>query len=117
MSGHLNPPHGGTLVDLLATEDRAAELRSDSADWPSWDLTARQLCDLELLVNGGFSPLQGFLGRADYESVCSSMRLADDTLWSIPASPTCCSGRIPSMWRAASKRSSCPCTTTSAASG
>jgi sulfate adenylyltransferase len=84
MTAHLNPPHGGTLVDLLATEDRAAELRSESANWPSWDLTARQLCDLELLVNGGFSPLQGFLGRADYESVCSSMRLADGTLWSIP---------------------------------
>jgi sulfate adenylyltransferase len=84
MTAHLNPPHGGTLVDLLATEDRAAELRSESANWPSWDLTARQLCDLELLVNGGFSPLQRFLGRADYESVCSSMRLADGTLWSIP---------------------------------
>src|SRR5437764_11888956 len=84
MTGHLNPPHGGTLVDLIAVDDRAAELRAESAHWPSWDLTARQLCDLELLVNGGFSPLQGFLGRADYESVCSSMRLADGTLWSIP---------------------------------
>ena len=84
MSGHLNPPHGGTLVDLLANDDRAAELKTQSAEWPSWDLTPRQLCDLELLMNGGFSPLNGFLGRADYESVCSAMRLADGTLWTLP---------------------------------
>jgi sulfate adenylyltransferase len=84
MTAHLNPPHGGTLVDLIASDDRAAELKAASADWPSWDLTARQLCDLELLANGGFSPLSGFLGRADYESVCSSMRLADGTLWTVP---------------------------------
>src|SRR3954462_11695603 len=84
MTAHLNSPHGGTLVDLIASDDRAAELKAASADWPSWDLTARQLCDLELLANGGFSPLSGFLGRADYESVCSSMRLADGTLWTIP---------------------------------
>jgi sulfate adenylyltransferase len=84
MTAHLNPPHCGTLVDLIASDDRAAELKAASADWPSWDLTARQLCDLELLANGGFSPLSGFLGRADYESVCSSMRLADGTLWTVP---------------------------------
>ncbi len=84
MTAHLNPPHGGTLVDLVVSEDRAAELKAQSKDWPSWDLTARQLCDLELLANGGFSPLTGFLGKADYESVCSSMRLADGTLWTLP---------------------------------
>ena len=79
MTGHLNPPHGGTLVDLVVPEDRAAELKAESAAWPSWDLTPRQLCDLELLLNGGFSPLEGFLGQADYESVCSSMRLSNGT--------------------------------------
>ena len=51
-----------------------------SRDWPSWDLTPRQLCDLELLCNGGFSPLTGFLAKADYESVCSKMRLAEPHL-------------------------------------
>ncbi len=77
-------PHGGTLTNLLVDSERAAELQTASRTWLSWDLTPRQLCDLELLLNGGFSPLKGFMMRADYESVCSSMRLADKTLWPIP---------------------------------
>ncbi|HVT18478.1 MAG TPA: bifunctional sulfate adenylyltransferase/adenylylsulfate kinase [Thermoanaerobaculia bacterium] len=77
-------PHGGRLVDLVASAERAAELKAASRDWPSWDSTARQLCDLELLMNGSFSPLTGFLGRADHDSVCRGMRLADGTLWPIP---------------------------------
>jgi len=77
-------PHGGSLVDLLVPPARAAELRDQSRTWPSWDLTARQLCDLELLANGGFSPLQGFLGEEDYEAVCERSRLADGTLWPMP---------------------------------
>jgi sulfate adenylyltransferase len=63
---------------------RAAELKAHSKDWPSWDLTARQLCDLELLMSGGFSPLRGFMNRGDYEGVCHNMRLADGTLWPMP---------------------------------
>jgi sulfate adenylyltransferase len=81
---HLIEPHGGRLVELLASDERAAESKASSRDWPSWDLTARQLCDLELLSTGGFSPLDGFMGRAEYESVCSDMRLSDGTLWPIP---------------------------------
>ena len=84
MTDHLIAPHGGSLVDLLASAERAAELKEASRDWRSWDLTPRQLCDLELLMNGAFSPLQGFMVKKDYESVCSSMRLADGTLWPIP---------------------------------
>jgi sulfate adenylyltransferase len=77
-------PHGGTLVNLLVGPDRADDLRAWSQTWPSWQLTPRQLCDLELLLTGGYSPLRGFMGRDDYESVCSSMRLRDGTLWPVP---------------------------------
>ncbi|HWF91933.1 MAG TPA: hypothetical protein VN684_06595, partial [Terriglobales bacterium] len=70
-SGHLIAPHGGELVDLIVSSEKATELKSHSREWPSWDLTARQICDLELLMSGGFSPLRGFMNRADYEGVCS----------------------------------------------
>jgi sulfate adenylyltransferase len=80
----LNAPHGGLLVNLLVDADRRTELQQESKHFPSWDLTPRQVCDLELLMNGGFSPLTGFMGCKDYESVCSAMRLADGTLWPMP---------------------------------
>ncbi len=63
---------------------RQAAIKSESRDWASWDLTPRQMCDLELTLNGGFSPLKGFMTRADYDGVCESMRLADGTLWPMP---------------------------------
>lgn len=81
---HLVQPHGGELVQLLADAGRCVELQTASRDWPSWTLTVRQLCDLELLLNGGFSPLTGFMGRQDYDSVCARMRLASGLLWPIP---------------------------------
>ena len=80
----LVPPHGGSLVNLIVAADRAAALRAASQSWPSWDLTPRQLCDLELLANGGFSPLTGFMTRRDYDRVRDEMRLADGTLWPMP---------------------------------
>ena len=81
---HLITPHGGELIQLQASAERALELKAHSREWPSWDLSARQLCDLELLLNGGFSPLRGFMNRADYEGVCHNMRLANGTLWPMP---------------------------------
>ena len=81
---HLIPAHGGELVQLVASPERSAELKTHSREWPSWDLTARQLCDLELLLSGGFSPLRGFMKRADYEAVCHKMHLASGLVWPMP---------------------------------
>jgi len=83
-TSHLIPPHGGELIDLTAQPEKAAELKTQSREWPSWDLTPRQLCDLELLMSGGFSPLRGFMTKADYEGVRDKMHLANGVLWPIP---------------------------------
>ena len=83
-TSHLTSPHGGELVDLILSPEKKTALQAASKDFPSWDLTPRQLCDLELLLNGGFSPLRGFMKQADYTSVCKNLRLADGTLWPMP---------------------------------
>jgi len=81
---HVVAPHGGSLVNLMADEARADELKQQSRDWPSWDLNLRQLSDIELLMNGGYSPLKGFMNRSDCESVCRSMYTTEGTLWPMP---------------------------------
>jgi sulfate adenylyltransferase len=81
---HLVPPHGGELVDLILDKETAAASKAQSRDYPSWDLTARQLCDLELLLSGGFSPLHGFMNKADYQGVCNDMKLTSGLIWPIP---------------------------------
>ena len=72
------------IPELYVSYDSAAKLKLEAADLPSWDLTPRQICDLELLMNGGFNPLKGFMTEADYDGVCRDMRLADGTLWPMP---------------------------------
>ncbi|MEN8150305.1 MAG: bifunctional sulfate adenylyltransferase/adenylylsulfate kinase [Planctomycetota bacterium] len=84
MTDRLIPPHGGELVNLIEDPEAATELRGGSRDWPSWDMNARQTGDIELMLTGAFSPLTGFLGQADYDSVVADMRLADGTLWPMP---------------------------------
>ncbi|MEM8851141.1 MAG: bifunctional sulfate adenylyltransferase/adenylylsulfate kinase [Pseudomonadota bacterium] len=72
------------VPELYVSYDSAQKLKSEAADLPSIDLTPRQICDLELLMNGGFNPLKGFLGKADYDRVVDEMRLTDGTLWPMP---------------------------------
>lgn len=82
--GAFKTPHGGTLKNLYLDQAAAGEAKARARDLKSWDLTARQLCDIELLLNGGFSPLEGFLTQRQYEGVLQAMRLPDGVLWPIP---------------------------------
>ncbi|MDM3872580.1 bifunctional sulfate adenylyltransferase/adenylylsulfate kinase [Porticoccus sp. W117] len=84
MADALPKPHGGTLVNLLASPQRRQQLHAQSIDWPEWYLDAHQQCDLELLVNGGFSPLTGFMGSADIDSIGKNLRLPCGTAWPLP---------------------------------
>ena len=79
------PTQNATLVpELYVPMAEISKLRNDANSLTRWDLTARQICDLELLMNGAFNPLKGFLGRDDYNNVLDHLRLKDGTLWPIP---------------------------------
>ncbi|HEX9185509.1 MAG TPA: adenylyl-sulfate kinase [Vicinamibacteria bacterium] len=84
MTSHLVPPHGGRLAPLMASPTRAAELVARAKEMPSWPLAPRQLADLELLLSGAFSPLRGFMGKDEAESVRRDLRLGDGTFWPAP---------------------------------
>ncbi|KAK0205312.1 hypothetical protein DFS33DRAFT_757424 [Desarmillaria ectypa] len=78
-------PHGGVLKDLVARDNAIShQLREEAETLPDIILTERQLCDLELIANGGFSPLEGFMMEKDYKSVVDTLRLADGVLFPIP---------------------------------
>jgi sulfate adenylyltransferase len=72
------------IPELFVSTAAAAVLKIEAGNMPSWDLSPRQACDLELLMNGGFHPLKGFHSEADYNGVVENLRTADGTLWPIP---------------------------------
>jgi len=77
-------PNLAPIPELYVSYESAQKLKAEAGDLVSHDLTPRQICDLELLMNGGFSPLKGFLTEDDYNGVLENMRLADGTLWPMP---------------------------------
>src|SRR5688572_4003764 len=80
----LIPPYGGTLIDLLVRDEDREELQTRAAGLPRLRITQRSACDLELLATGGFSPLDRFMGAADYARVVEDMRLTGGALFPIP---------------------------------
>src|SRR6056297_3351007 len=77
-------PNHVPIPELYVSYDSAQKLKAEAGDLPSWDLTPRQICDLELLMNGGFHPLKGFMTEADYTGVVDDMRLESGALWPMP---------------------------------
>jgi len=80
----LNTPYGGHLIDLRVAGGEREDLTRRAGEGPTLQLSQRSLCDLELLAVGGFSPLDRFMGKADYDSVLNNTRMANGLLWSIP---------------------------------
>jgi sulfate adenylyltransferase len=77
-------PHGGRLIDRQAEGAGGAKLAAEAVRMPSITLNDREQCDLEMIGNGAMSPLEGFMGRSEYESVLRDMRLPSGPVWSLP---------------------------------
>ncbi len=90
-------PYGGKLVNLVVEGKEREELLARASKLSSIKITMRNLCDLELLTTGGFSPLTTFMGKADYERVLHEMRLADGTLWPLPITLTADPKELPTV--------------------
>jgi sulfate adenylyltransferase len=96
-------PHGGNLVNRQVTGPERERLIEASRDMPTLHLSAREISDLEMIATGAYSPLEGFLDRADYSSVCVNMRLASGPLSGGPLARGAASGRqVPVRQRARS---------------
>ncbi|GAB1470938.1 bifunctional sulfate adenylyltransferase/adenylylsulfate kinase [Chloroflexota bacterium] len=94
---NLITPYGGKLVDLVVKGAEREELIARAGQLPSIKITMRNLCDLELIATGGFSPLTTFMGKADYERVLREMRLADGTLFPLPITLTVDPKELPTV--------------------
>ena len=90
-------PYGGKLVNLVVEGKEREELLAHAAKLPSIKITMRNLCDLELIASGGFSPLTTFMGKADYDRVLKEMRLADGTLFPLPITLTADPKELPTV--------------------
>lgn len=84
----LIPPYGGKLVNLVTPPEQREALMAEANQYPMFQISDRNLCDLELLAVGGFSPLDRFMGQEDYQRVLTEMRLANGTLFPIPITLT-----------------------------
>jgi sulfate adenylyltransferase len=83
-TSNLIAPHGGTLINRIASEDERQVLRDRARQLPAFPLDSRAIADVECIATGVYSPLTGFLGEADYRRVVDEMRLANGLPWSIP---------------------------------
>ena len=84
MSNKLINPHGGKLVNCYCDSNESNKHKNNAVNYQSWTLTDRQLCDLELILNGAFSPLDGFMTEECYNSVLENNRLLDGNVWPMP---------------------------------
>ena len=84
MQHGLIAPHGGELVLNMASEQEQAELRDRARSLPQVEVGSRQLADLEMLAIGAYSPLRGFMNRADYLGSVDEMHLSNGLPWSVP---------------------------------
>jgi len=83
MTGLISP-YGNTLINLVIPQEQLAEKLAHAKTLPVVNLSARAICDLELLATGAFSPLATFMNKADFESVVHTLRLANGTLFPMP---------------------------------
>ncbi|MBN1306151.1 MAG: bifunctional sulfate adenylyltransferase/adenylylsulfate kinase [Anaerolineales bacterium] len=88
-------PYGGKLVNLVAAESEREALKERVTELPSIKISMRNQCDLELIATGGFSPLDRFMGKTDYERVLNDMRLSDGALWPLPVTLTASPEELP----------------------
>jgi sulfate adenylyltransferase len=77
-------PHGGTLINRIVSPEQRQEFLSKADSLPQVTLDDRAFSDLVMIAIGGFSPLTGFMGQADYEPVVTDMRLASGLPWAVP---------------------------------